>query len=170
LLGNGNLNFAILPHGVSGRTCSPDDLTQLGKQYLLLFSDFHTQRIKEKIRDALIQSDYWALILDFFKNDLVYTGPVYIFNQIIINLNQHFEAIAQQARDYEKKFKKNLDYLKYHDDQRWAKVFDKERLVLRLKLNIPLNDKQIGIGAVFDDFKKTVSGRERRFKDLQYIR
>src|SRR5690606_35832831 len=41
LLGNGNLNFAILPHGVSGRTCSPDDLTQLGKQYLLLFSDFH---------------------------------------------------------------------------------------------------------------------------------
>lgn len=170
LLGNGNLNFAILPHGVSGRTCSPDDLTQLGKQYLLLFSDFHTQRIKEKIRDASIQSDYCALILDFFKNDLVYTGPVYMVNQIIVNLSRHLKAIAQQARDYEKKFKKNLDYLKYHDDQRWAKVFDKERLVLRLKLNIPLNDKQIGIGAVFDDFKKTVSGRERRFKDLQYIR
>ncbi|WP_340493441.1 hypothetical protein, partial [Acinetobacter baumannii] len=77
-------------------------------------------------------------------------------NQIIVNLRRHLKAIAQLARDYEKKFKNNLDYLKYHDEQRWAKVYDKERLVLRLKLNIPLNDKQIGIGAVFDDFKKTV--------------
>ena len=168
LLHSSNAFFSVnqLPN------CSPDGLSPVGAQYLVLFFNFHTQQIANKIHETNIAYDYWELVKTCFsiepKNDISKT-PMH--TEQIQSLNHLMKKARTLAKDYEKKMQPQLQYLKYADAKTWKKVFEKERILMRFQFGVPavLNEKSV-ITSVFNSFKSRLSGKDRQFKDVGYIR
>ncbi|WP_347452916.1 hypothetical protein [Acinetobacter thermotolerans] len=171
LLNSSHPYFAVVPK----QHCDPEGVNIVGGQYLSLLYDFHTKNIKNKLNDTSIQPDYWMLVTKMFE-----ARPIeeyqFDFSQLrmhreqVQSLNRLMKKALILAKDYQKKMKQPLTYLKYADTKLWQKAFDQERLLMRWQFNLPSGSNvQAGLMSVFNKFKTRLSGKQRHFKDVLHI-
>lgn len=171
LLHSTNPFFTVKPQ----QNCSPEGLSTVGGQYLVLFYNFYTQQIANKLRAINVESDYWDLVINLFEYHFVKEehrniSQVVMHQEQIQTLNDLMKKARVLAKQYEQKIKPHLQHLKYADVKPWRKAFDQERVLMRCKFSLPysLHDK-LGITAIFNAFKTRLSGMDRQFKDVQHI-
>lgn len=171
LLYSKNPFFTVKPQ----QNCSPEGLSSVGEQYLTLFYNFHTQEIKSKLEATNIESDYWNLVIRPFEYHFLAgthddISQVKMHKEQIQTLNDLMKNARVLAKQFEKKMKAHLQYLKYADVKLWQKAFDKERILMRYQFSLPysLNEKT-GITSVFNSFKSRLSGDGRSFHDVRHI-
>ncbi len=155
--------------------CSPEGLSTVGVQYLVLFYNFYTQQIANKLRAINIESDYWDLVINLFEYHFVEEehrniSQVVMHQEQIQTLNDLMKKARVLAKQYEQKIKPNLHHLKYADVKPWRKAFDQERVLMRCKFSLPYSlQGKLGITGIFNAFKTRLSGKNRQFKDVQHI-
>jgi hypothetical protein len=93
-----------------------EELTLLGKQFFILWKMFHTGEILTYLDDYLYECN--ALVNTFkifnLNIDMSYMlGTQYFFHSDALQLNNNLLALQKELLAYKRKYKKNLDYLRY---------------------------------------------------------
>ncbi|PPZ95637.1 MULTISPECIES: hypothetical protein [Acinetobacter] len=161
-----------------------NELTLLGRQFFQLLNIF----IGDNIHYLAHQNIAWAKaeLLQFEIFDLGLKVGTGLFvnennftnfwegNQFLhshaVQLNENLRVLKKMVIEHKRKHKKNDGYLKYLEPKVLKNLFDKKRLILRLRIKSTqlLDDR--ALCDVFSDFMKRLNGVHRVSGDIRYLR